>query len=50
MSSLDERFDAGQPVPIDKMVLDRNDFSTDEEMDMYFKNHPEAPRQAYDYY
>lgn len=50
MDKLDERFDAGQPVSMDKMVLDRNDFSTDKEMDTYFKDHPEAPRQAYDYY
>ncbi|MGO3118153.1 MAG: helveticin J family class III bacteriocin [Levilactobacillus brevis] len=47
---LDEQFDSGTPVPTNKFVLDRNDFSSEDEMDRYFKEHKEAPREAYDYY
>lgn len=47
---IDERFDSGQPVAIEKLVLDRGDFESDEAMDIYFENHPEAPRDAYDFY
>ncbi|MFX3618891.1 MAG: hypothetical protein ACE3JK_15395 [Sporolactobacillus sp.] len=47
---LDERFDAGGPVPTDQLVMNRDDFESDEAMEQYFKDHPEAPRQAYDAY
>ncbi|WP_143128459.1 helveticin J family class III bacteriocin [Sporolactobacillus nakayamae] len=47
---LDERFDAGEPVPTDQLVMNRDDFDSDEAMEHYFKDHPEAPRQAYDAY
>ncbi|MFC6164232.1 helveticin J family class III bacteriocin [Lactiplantibacillus dongliensis] len=47
---IDEPFDSGRPVLSGKLILDRDDFLTDDSMDEYFKNHPEAPRQAYEYY
>lgn len=47
---LDERFDSGQPVPTSELVLDRGDFSSEERMHKYFEAHPEAPREAYDYF
>jgi hypothetical protein len=47
---LDEQFDAGKPVPTDQLVMNRDDFDSDEAMEHYFKDHSEAPRQAYDAY
>lgn len=47
---LDEQFDAGKPVPTDQLVMNRDDFDSDEAMEHYFKDHPEAPRQAYNAY
>ena len=47
---LDDLFDLGDPVPTSELVLDRDDFESDESMKKYFEEHPEAPRSAYDQY
>lgn len=47
---VDEQFDSGKPVSESELVLDRSDFLTDESMKKYFDEHPNASREAYDYY
>lgn len=50
LEDLDDVFDLGDPVPTSELVLDRDDFESDESMKKYFEEHPEAPRSAYDSY